>query len=150
MNEYTKDNPGCYHSSIKYLSEITGISMHKEIYFDSVKDIVEKNKKGKTVLKYMRRNVFVEKDGKRYWMPVKRQRKGGIVEIEMNDGTTFPVGTIWDKIGVSILRPQNEFGIAIKPEGTYKDSLGGGWYSSCELYSINGRYFANMDCTCCI
>lgn len=146
MEEFTKNNPGCYHQLLEYLSKISGIPLKKEIVFNSVRDMVEKNKNGKTVLKYNRRDIWVEKNGNRYWMPIKKQRKGGLYEIEMQDGTTFPIGTEWDRVGVYITRQQKEFGIEIIPSGKYQDSLGGGWSQSVALYRINDKYFADMDC----
>lgn len=147
--ENSRHNPGCYHGAIKYLSELSGIPVKKELVFNSVADLCTKDKKGKTVLKYRRRDVWVEKDGKRYWMPNKKQFKGGTYQIEILDGTLFPDGTKWDKVGVEINRQQNEFGIEIKPAGKYQDSLGGGWSQQVKMYEINGKYFADMDCSCC-
>lgn len=143
---YTREMPGCYHSALSYASDTSGIPLKKEIVFDSVQDLVFKNKKGKMELKYRRRDIWVEKDGQRYWSPYKRNVKGGGIVITTSENVNFPVGTKWDRVGVCIDRGLSEFGLPIKPEGTYRDSLGGGWYQNVELYSINGKFFANMDC----
>lgn len=141
-------NPGCYHDALEYVSKITGIPIYKEITFKSVKEMTHINKKGKRELKYKRSNVWVEKGGKRYWSPFKRNIKGGGQVITTKENVEFPIGTNWDKVGVIMRRNLEEFGVEIKSAGTYNDSLGGGWSCTVPKIRINDKYFAYMECTC--
>lgn len=154
--EYTKSSPGCYHSALKYLSELTGISKRKELI---LKDLSETrkihNNKGKSKLIYPARDIFVEYKGERLWMPKMIDLKGGkriyIFIKSPSDYSTeieLPKDTKFDKVGVVINRQLEEFKQEIKNEGMYKDSLGGGWYQDVCLFSVNGNYFAYMDCSC--
>lgn len=141
MEEYTKSNPGCYHDAVSYLSELSGIVPYKEIEVSSLdklyaaphKYAMKKRKK----LKYKSYDIYpVDEKGQRYSFIENNKRfdERGIVAV---------------KFMVNVSRSQQEFGIPIKPEGKYNDSLGGGWSQNVALYSINGKFFADMDCACC-
>jgi hypothetical protein len=134
MRTYEKSNPGCYHRLIEYLSEKTGISVTKEIV---CKTVWKKSPHtGKNKLVYRAYDItVVDKDGQRhpFMENEKRFDKRGIEA---------------DYFIVSITRPVDEFGVKINNAGNYRDSLGGGWHSNCNLYEVDGKYFAMMECSC--
>lgn len=132
MEENTKHNPGCYHSALEYLSKLTGTPQTKEII---VKDMSGLRNKSGRKLEYPSRNITViDREGNRHpYMTTNSER--------------FDVkGIIADHFIVTVNKRLEEFGVEIKREGTYNDSLGGGWSQNVPMYSINGKYFADMDC----
>lgn len=132
MEENTYHNPGCYHSMISYLSEISGISAKKDIEVNSVWNTM---KSGKKKLKFKSWNItVVDKDGNKY------------AYMQAGNKRFDQCGIIADKFIVSVTRNMNEFGIEVKSAGSYKDSLGGGWHQMVQRYQINDKYFAMMDC----
>lgn len=131
MDDYTKENPGCYHSMIDYLSEITGISKRKDIRLDNVWMF----KSGKKRLRFKSHNItVVDKDGQKHSY------------IDSQNKRFDQRGIVADYFIANITRPIEEFGIEIKSIGTYKDSLGGGWYQNVSMLQINDKFFAMMDC----
>lgn len=134
MRQYEKSNPGCYHRLIEYLEKKTGISANKEIVAKSVWKTSPHTGKKKLVYRAYDITV-VDKEGNRYpfMEDEKRFDKRGIEA---------------DYFAVMITRPLDEFGVKINNAGNYRDSLGGGWYSNCSLYEVDGKYFAYMECSC--
>lgn len=134
MRTYEKSNPGCYHRLIEYLAQKTGISANKEIVTKSVWKTSQHTGKKKLVYRACDITV-VDKDGQRhpFMENEKRFDKRGIEA---------------DYFAVMISRPLDEFGVKINNAGNYLDSLGGGWHSNCNLYEVDGKYFAMMECSC--
>jgi hypothetical protein len=131
---HTKNNPGCYHSMLRYLSEKTGIRMFKEIERQTV--WVTSRHTGKKKLMYCSGNiVVVDKDGNRHAY-MKDQKRYDLRGVEAS------------YFLVSVMRTPEEFGVKINDAGNYRDSLGGGWYSNCNLYEVDGKYFATSECAC--
>lgn len=133
--EYTKQNPGCYHDSLRFLSKLTGIAIRKEIEIDSFDNLYEQ-RGSKRKLKYKSYDIVcVSESGEKFPFFEKTVRfdQRGLKAV---------------KFIITLNRSHIEFGIPIKNEGTYSDSLGGGWSQNVALYSINGNYFADMDCAC--
>ncbi len=129
-----RNDPGCYHSMLRYLSEKTGISLFKEIIKQQV--WVTSRHTGKKKLVYIASNItVVDKEGNRHAF-MKDQKRYDLRGIEAN------------YFAVSVLRDSEEFGIKINDAGNYRDSLGGGWYSNCSLLEVDGKYFATMECAC--
>lgn len=133
--EYTKTNPGCYHSALQYLSEVTGISRTKEIKVKTINGL----KQGKRLMYKSYDINVVDKDGNKF--AYMQAGKGGPLRFDQ-------AGIVADHFIVTVNKSLSEFGVEIKGEGNYKDSLGGGWHQTVSLFSINGNYFANMDCAC--
>lgn len=125
--EYTKDNPGCYHSMIKYLSELTGITMGKTIKIDGVK-------KGKKLLYKSYHINVVDSRGERfsYIEEGKRYDERGIMA---------------DHFEIWVYRDEEEFGIPISKVGKYKDWEGDGYFLI-DLMKVNDKYFAYIGCSC--
>lgn len=137
-DKYTRHSPGCYHSALRYLSELTGIPEYREVevfnyryLFDNVRRFGKPNK---LRLKYKSYDITV-------------------VDLEGNkhpyiDNTTRydAKGIIPVKFIVRVRRTLEEYNVPIKAEGTYIDSLGGGWQQKVGMYSINGNFFADMNC----
>lgn len=143
---YTKSDPGCFHSMITYLSELTGLSksVQKELIVKEYEDLFKMTKskppyKSKRKLRYQAQSITVV----------------------LPDGQLIPfynkeTHKRFDELGIKAdhfiirweqYRPLDDFNIKIKNEGSYKDSLGGGWHSTVSLYSINDKYFApQMEC----
>ena len=136
MENYTKQNPGCYHSAVRYASELTGIPAEKELEFNIIDDLYDKRNVGKRRLLYKSYNIYgVDSNGNRFpfWENHKRFDQNGLTA---------------EKFIAKTSRRLSEFNVPIQSEGSYKDSLGGGWYSMVELFSINGKFFAHMECSC--
>ncbi len=136
--EYTRKTPGCYHSALNYLSQLTGIEVEKEIEVDSFDKLYQQAHKNamkkKRRLKYKSYNIYpVDANGQRYAFIEGKKRfdERGIVAV---------------KFMVKVNRTLEEFGIPIKSEGKFNDSLGNGWSQNVPMYSINGNFFADMDC----
>lgn len=152
----TKQSPTCLHGALIYLSELTGMSVKKEIVLDGIEQTRQPNNKNGRLL-YPAYNIFVIIQGKKYWWPTKRQVKGGeTIWVFRNDPTDyeamfteFPLSVVFDKVGVVISRAIDEFGIPSEKIGPYKDSLGGGWYQNCTMYKVGDCYYVpDMECTC--
>lgn len=133
--QYTKQNPGCYHDSLRYLSELTGIPIKKEITVDSFNKLYE-TKRGKKKLKYKSYDIFGV------------DAAGGRFPFFENNTRFDQRGLVAVKFIIEVNRSHVEFGVPIKSEGNYSDCLGNGWSQNVHLYSINGNFFADMDCTC--
>jgi hypothetical protein len=134
MRSYEKSNPGCYHRLIEYLAQKTGISANKEIVTKSVWKTSQHTGKKKLVYRACDITV-VDKEGNRH--------------LFMENEKPFDKrGIEADYFIVSITRPVDEFGVKINNAGNYRDSLGGGWYSNCNMYEVDGKYFAYMECSC--
>jgi len=138
MIQYTKENPGGPYSMLKYLSEISGISLRKELEFDSMDKLRRKNGSKTKSKSYLIYNAY----------DIKVVINGEIIPY-MIPGPSFGdwrFDNVYkdtpEKFIVTVDRSYEEFGIEIKPAGTYNDSLGGGWSSKIDLYNINGNYFA--------
>lgn len=153
----TQSSPTCFHGALDYLSKLTGISRKKEIILDNIEATRYKTKNGKSSLLYPAFNIFVIINGTKYWRPRKKQIKGGsflwlLQEIPTDYNpidVEFPIDTKFDVVGVVVNRAIEEFGIPIEKVGSYKDSLGGGWYTNCTMYKVGECYYVpNMECTC--
>lgn len=132
--EYTKHSPGCYHQLLGYLSEKTGISLRKDIVTQQVYKINKRT--GKKKLDYRAMDItVVDKDENRHPF-IKDQKRYDLF------------GIVAAYFIVNVPRMIAEFGIEVNDAGNYRDSLGGGWYSNCPLFEIDGKYFASMECTC--
>lgn len=132
MEENTKQSPGCYHSLLKYLSELTGISETKDIIIKDLKGL--RNKSGKRLAYRASHITVVDCSGDKhsYMIDNKRFDERGIT---------------LDHFLVQIRRPIEEFNIELKFEGNYQDSLEGGWSCTISLFSINNQFFApSMEC----
>ncbi len=141
MNKHTRENPGCYHSMLKYLAEIDNLSQHVIDRFDKIEQLysIPKNSKTKkTHLKYKSYNIHVidKQDKEHQFMGLHGQRFDKTEQIEVSHFNCFR------------LRQLSEFTTKPTVIGKYKDSLGGGWYSMCTLYQINNQFFVDMECTC--
>lgn len=133
QREYTKDNPGCYHSLLNYLSGITSIERRKDIIIKNMNGL----RQGKR-LKYRSCDItVVATDGNKY-------------SYMQADSKRFDsVGIVAEYFIVSVNKSIEEFGIKLNNAGGYQDSLGGGWYSKCHLVQHNGNYFVpDMECAC--
>jgi len=133
MEQHTESNPGCFHSALKYLSEITGVSQKKEIVIKTLSGL--RSKSGKKLL-YRTNDIRVVDSAGNTFMYMQGQKRFDAC------------GIIAAHFLVFVNRRLDEFGIEIKHHKDYKDSLGNGWYQMVSCFSINGRYFAYMDCTC--
>lgn len=136
---YTRENPGCYHRMLDYLSEITGKSRFIEQEF---KDISEVDR-----LTYNTHFILNGEDlGQLQYI----FRKGAVKMLTRVIDKTVDISldTKFDRIYRIINRPLKDFGIEPIKVGKYKDSLGGGWYSTVDLYQVNDKFFAMMECTC--
>lgn len=131
--EYTKENPGCYHSMLKYLSEKTGIPATYEV------NVKPDN---------FHSDVFYVLRGTTYRLH-KLMKKGGIPYLfdQFTHQPLFPLDTKFDRKYVVKNRKPEDFNYPIWKCGTYKDSLGGGWYSKVPLYKVDDQYFAMMECS---
>jgi hypothetical protein len=139
MEKWTKENPGCYHGMIKYLAEINNTL---QITIDKVMTL---------------RELYSKPDAKKAKHRGLKYNSYDISVIDMN-GVAHPYikeGKRFDQHGIipqffMCQRPKNirEFDIQPTKIGKYKDSLGGGWYQSVDLYQINDKFFALIDCTC--
>lgn len=131
--DYTQSNPGCYHSMLAYLSELSGISARKEIKKNKV---IYSLGSGKPKLQFKSWDIIVvDREGNKhsYMENCKRYDERGIVV---------------DHFLVMVNRSLDEFGIEIEDAGSYKDCLGGGWHQMVQLFKVNDQYFATMDCSC--
>jgi hypothetical protein len=137
--EYTKNNPGCYHSALYYCSEQTGISRTKEVKVKNMAGL--RNKSGKQLAYKSDRIFVIDKEGNRFSYMQSGAYLGCAKRFDQ-------CGIIADHFMVAIDRPLSEFGLEIKDAGNYNDSLGGGWSQNVSMISINGNYFAYMDCAC--
>lgn len=139
MRTYTKQSPGCYHSMIDYLSHITGKSKFIEIDYTNLSDVDR-----------LTHNVHFVLNGEDLGQLKYIFRKGAIKVLTRvdDDSVDIPLNTRFDRIYKVIYRPIEDYGISLVKCGKYKDSLGGGWYSNVDIYTINDQYFAMMDCTC--
>jgi Zn-finger domain-containing protein len=138
----TPSNPGCYHTAIQYMSEVTGISATKEVVYKNLDDLMRIGKNGKRKLKY----------------------HSSVIQVITNGGSRVPymqgIGRCrFDILGIKAVgfvvtryRELREFKLPYHYVGTYKDSypeLDGGGYSKIDLFKIEGHdfYFApDMDC----
>jgi hypothetical protein len=147
MNQRTKENPGCIHDMQRYLSELSGLpttTVEKMTY----RDVFDTTPTGGRKCKYPSYNVNFVIDGKEVGFLTKQMRKGNI-PVLTNGVKDFPYDVDIDYFLVTVRRPLADYGIPYINLGkVYKDSLGGGWYSKCELFQVNDQYFANMECTC--
>ncbi len=126
---YTKEEPGCYHSMIKYLAEMENTTVYKTIIFKMLADLYEGNGK-KPKLKYKSHKIQAMVNGR-------------LIPF-VNQGHRV----IGSEYHVTIMKSLNDFTTKPISSGTYNDSLGGGWSSNVALYKINDNYFAMMECTC--
>lgn len=139
MREYTKSNPGCYHSMLNYLSQITGISRTKEVEIPNIAAVKKFNYSTHFIL-----------NGSELGSLQPITKKGGVKVLTTKPMSTLelPIDQVFDRIYIIEDRKPPEFGITPNKAGNYKDSLGGGWYSTVSLLEINGHYFAMMECSC--
>lgn len=132
--KYDRSDPGCYHGLLKYLADKTGISLNKDIVTKNVYKVSKHT--GKKKLQYRAMDVtVVDKEGQRHPFMDNQKR------YDLR-------GIIADHFIVNVPRIISEFGIDVREAGNYRDSLGGGWYSNCALYEVDGKYFAAMECAC--
>lgn len=131
----TKSSPSCYHGALDYASQITGLSVRKEILLYKHEHLRTKpNSKGKTKLKYYSYDIRVETAcGKTVsYFPMPNIRFDSLYEAK--------------RFIVTVNRHIDEFGLDFVNVGKYKDSLGGGWHSMVNLYKHNNFYYADMEC----
>lgn len=128
MRTFTKDNPGCYHSMLKYLASKTGIS---ETY-----NIPAKDDDFHSDVHYILR-------GTEYRLH-KLMKKGGIPYLfdAMTHQPLFPLDTKFDRKYIVKKRKLEDFNYPVHPAGKYKDCNGGGWYSMVPMYRVDDQYFA--------
>ncbi len=142
----TKDNPGCIHQMYAYLRELSGIHsvVTKKMTY---KEVFRANAKGNRVCRYPTKDISFVIKGENVGYLHKAWRKGNVPVL--TDGKRdFPYDVEIDHFLVNVPLKLEEFGIPFQKVGKYKDSLGGGWYSKVDLYQVNDKFFANMDCTC--
>lgn len=137
--EYTKENPGCYHSMISYLAKIENTTTTKKV---ELKDFPKSIKKGGK--RYCGISVF--KNGVEYQYIETKMIKGGVTVRICSNDTAFPIDAIFDKIIATENKTTEDFKTPINNAGKYNDSLGGGWNCKVPMYEINGQYFAMMEC----
>jgi hypothetical protein len=138
--EYTKDNPGCYHSAIKYLAGIENTSAYKTLVFDS-SDKLYRQTKSSNPKKKFKLNFYSHQ--------IKVIDKDGVSHNYIENHLRYNFrGIEAARFEVEVLKNFEDFKTPINKAGNYKDSLGGGWHSNCQLYEINGSYFAMMECSC--
>lgn len=145
---YSKENPGCYHQLLNYLAilEDTPITI-TDVYINLNDLYARPTKRSKHKgLKYKSYNIIVEYDDGTTSPFILTHHGGQRFDKVINKGR------VKHKVAVKFHCTRNkrltEFKTKPNLVGNYKDSLGGGWYSNCQLYEINGQYFADMECTC--
>lgn len=134
QRKYSRQDPGCYHRMLEYLSIKTGIDLFKDVVVKSVWKTSPHTGKKKLIHPASNITVVDNEGGTHPYML--DQRRYDLRGIEANHFV------------VSLVRSSDEFGITINHAGNYRDSLGGGWYSNCHLLEVDGRYFATMECAC--
>lgn len=140
IKEYSKNNPGCYHAAIKYLAEIESTSPYKTLTFDKVESLYlttkSKNPKKRKRLAYKSYKIKAI------------DAKGNEFPFYDNNLRFDARGVVAVRFEVEVLKRFEDFKAEVKNAGNYKDSLGGGWHSNCQLFEISGNYFAMMECSC--
>jgi len=137
MEEYSKDNPACLQAAKRYFSELSGITLTKEIELPLEKLRTTRHKnavktKFKSRLLYSSSDIqVVDKEGNRHAYMQADNKRYDQCGIEA-------VSTI-----VTVPRSINEFDISYESAGQYKDCETGGWYSMIPLFKFNNFYFAN-------
>ena len=134
----------CVHELMKVICEEKGTPFNYEKEYKTLDDAKKENKSY---------NIFLVKDGVEYSNVLKRQIKGGVWVLEgwknKEEFKTvqFSIDTIFDKIFAQRKRylALNELP---KPNGTYVDSLGGGWSSKVSKWNYKGEEYADMECNC--
>ena len=129
---------GCYHSMLKYMSDLSGISYMKKLSFKSVEE---------SGLSYA--NHFIL-NGEDLGALTKIYRKGGILVLtdQFSKSLNIPINTEFDEIFRLVPRKIEEFGIPFQKVGNYTDSLGGGWTCKVPRYRVKDKFFAEIECTC--
>lgn len=132
MRQYTKENPGCYHSMLEYLSKKTGIPATYQL------NVKPDN---------FHSDVFYVLGLTTYRLK-KLMIKGGTPYLCDYDTSQplFPLTTKFDRKYVVKNRKPEDFNYPIWKCGTYRDSHTGGSYSKVPLYKIDDQYFAMMEC----
>ncbi|MCR9263344.1 MAG: hypothetical protein NXH86_04260 [Flavobacteriaceae bacterium] len=92
-------------------------------------------------------DVYAVLDGEVLESPKRRQIKGGAWVLD-SGGKILDVNTNFDRVFAKRKRYFNEVKGDLKPSGTYKDSLGGGWYSNVAKYNYKGEEYAEIECSC--
>lgn len=147
MRNYTITNPGCYHSLLSYLSQLSGLSTTEVVKLD-YNQVFRTNKRGNRIGLFSSYNIDFVINGRSVGYLHKQIRKGN-VPVLTNGKEDFPYDVDIDHFLITRNRGIYSFGIDIIDHGkSYNDSIGNGWYSKCRLYQVNDQYFAMMDCTC--
>jgi hypothetical protein len=139
MEKWTKENPGCYHGMIKYLANLHGVSEYIEDKVLTLHDLFHKPDAKKAKHRGLKYNSY----------NIKVCATNGVTYKYIENGKRFDQkGIIPEYFLCRRLKRIEEF--IAKPTliGKYKDCLGGGWTQSVDLYEVNGKYFALMDCSC--
>lgn len=145
--QFTKENPGCYHQMLKYLSELSGIPITEAVQLP-YNEVFGVSKKGNKIVKYPSYNINFVINGRLVGYLTKVMRKGNI-PVLTNGKEDFPYDVNIDHFIVIRNRDIHSFGVSIIDHNkSYNDSLGGGWYQKVQLYEVNNKYFAMMDCSC--
>lgn len=139
----TKENPGCFSELIYALADDNAESIFKVIDL-KIKTVTElpriKKRNGKTPLEYNLRHCAGIFEGKVFKFYEIRTDTGN-VKVLVTDKGEFDVGEIFDTIVFWSHKQLTEFKSysKLKLVGTYKDSLGNGYYSKVNLYEFNGQ-----------
>lgn len=130
--EYTKEDPGCYHRMLEYLSNKTGIPVTYEL------NVGADN---------FHSDVIYELRGTKYKLK-KLMIKGGTPYLwdQQTNTPLFPLTTKFDRKYVVKRRKPEDFNYPIWKCGTYRDSHTGGSYSKVPMYKVDDQYFAMMEC----
>ncbi len=150
MNKYTKSNPGCYHSMIKYLAELEETDSRKLLE-------ITPEVNSKTIGGIRSYNKTVHIDGKEIKGYVKKEKiTGGIdvISVYTNEPFKSPERIIFSidtpyKEMVTVWKSLKDFKTKPESAGQYKDDYGAyQGYCMVPMYRINDKYFAMMECTC--
>lgn len=136
MDSYTKESPGCYHSMIKFLAELEGTEYIKTIVVKEHRDLYTKTMRKKLLYPSSDIKVISESG----------MQHSFIVDQIRYDHPKRAI--VPDHFEITMWKNLNDFRNKPVSAGNYKDSLGGGWYSTVPMYRFGNKYFAGMECTC--
>ncbi len=141
--KHTKETPGNFHNMMEYLHAITGEPIYKILTFERMDQLRRPVKKyggkTKTVLKFPARTITIVSGDETYPYMVKPH--GGESTYKVRFDLHYPDKPI-DVILVQVYRAIDEFGDVVQDAGSYRNSLGGGWHETVQLYRIENQYFA--------
>lgn len=139
MNCTLKD-PGCYHQMIKYLAEINNVSQYAVDWVFNIRDLYhhpDAKKAKHRGLKYKSYDIIVVDENQcQHPFIINSQRFDYKNEIK------------YKMFLCKRLMKLSEFALKPIKISKYEDSLGGGWKQNVDLYQVDDKFFAMVDCTC--